>query len=105
MPEPLPMSLQFLNPLHWRRPFLFSVLLLMLVIWFGFIDTYSVRTRILLSNEKEELIKETERLREETAEFQQKMEALESDPGLLEQLAREEYGMRKPGETIYRVQE
>ncbi len=99
------MSLRFFNPLRWRRPFLFSVLLLMLVIWFGFIDTYSIRTRIQLNTEKNELIRETERLREETAEFQQKMEALGSDPGLLEQLAREEYGMRKPGEIIYRVQE
>ncbi len=99
------MSLRFLNPLRWRRSFLFSVLLLMLVIWFGFIDTYSVRTRILLNSEKNELVRETERLREETAEIQQKMEDLSSDPGLLEQLAREEYGMRKPGEIIYRVQE
>ncbi len=99
------MSLRFLNPLRWRRSFLFSVLLLMLVIWFGFIDTYSVRTRILLNSEKNELVRETERLREETAEIQQKMKDLSSDPGLLEQLAREEYGMRKPGEIIYRVQE
>ncbi len=99
------MSLQFLNPLRWRRPFLLSILLLMLVIWFGFIDTYSIRTRILLNNEKKELIDETERLREETAMYQLKMEELESNPGLLETLAREEYGMRKPGEIIYRVQE
>lgn len=93
----------FLNPLRWRRPFLLSLLLLMLVVWFGFIDTYSVRTRILLNNEKQELILETERLQKETAELQQKMEDLQKDPGLLERLAREEFGMRKPGETIYRV--
>jgi cell division protein FtsB len=99
------MSLRFLNPLRWRRSFLFSVLLLMLVIWFGFIDTYSIRTRIQLNMEKKELVRETERLREETAELQRKMDNLASDPGILEQLAREEYGMRKPGEIIYRVQE
>ncbi len=99
------MNLQLFNPLRWRRPFLLSILLLMLVVWFGFIDTYSIRTRILLNNEKNELIHETERLREETVEYQMKMEELESNPGLLEKLAREEYGMRKPGEIIYRVQE
>ncbi len=99
------MNLRFFNPLRWRRSLLFSVLLLMLVLWFGFIDTYSFRTRLQLNKEKNELIRETERLKEEAAEIQQKMEDLESSPGLLEQLAREEYGMRKPGETIYRVQE
>ncbi len=99
------MNLQLLNPLRWRRPFLISVLMLILVIWFGFIDTYSIRTRILLNNEKKELIIETERLREETEQYQLKMERLETNPGLLEKLAREEYGMRKPGEIIYRVQE
>ncbi|MFO8029865.1 MAG: septum formation initiator family protein [Cyclonatronaceae bacterium] len=93
----------FLNPLRWRRPFLLSLLLLMLVAWFGFIDTYSVRTRILLNKEKQELITDTERLQEETAKLQKKMEDLQADPGLLERLAREEFGMRKPGETIYRV--
>ncbi len=99
------MNLQLLNPLRWRRPFLISVLLLILVVWFGFVDTYSIRTRILLNNEKKELSNETERLREETERYQLKMEELETNPGLLEKLAREEYGMRKPGEIIYRVQE
>ncbi len=44
------MNLQLFNPLRWRRPFLLSILLLMLVVWFGFIDTYSIRTRILINN-------------------------------------------------------
>ncbi|MDI6400489.1 septum formation initiator family protein [Balneolaceae bacterium ANBcel3] len=99
------MNLQFLNPLRWRRSFLFSVLLLLLIVWFGFFDTYSVRTRIQLSNEKKELTRETERLYEEAEAFNQEREALEKDPALLEKVAREEYGMRKPGETIYRIQE
>lgn len=99
------MNPSILNPLRWRRSFLFTVLLAMLILWFGFFDTYSIRTRVQLSNEKEELIRETERLQAETIEFQDKLNELESDPGLLERIAREEYGMRKPGETIYRIQE
>ncbi len=99
------MNLRFLNPLRWRRSLLFFVLLVMLILWFGFFDTYSLRTRILLENEKKELIKETERLQAETMEYQQKLDSLESNPQLLERIAREEYGMRKPGETIYRIQE
>lgn len=98
------MNLHFLNPLSWRRSFLFSVLLIMLILWFGFIDTYSVWTRVQLNREMKELVRETERLQAETLEYQNKMENLESNPELIERLAREEYGMRKPGETIYRVQ-
>ncbi len=99
------MNLRFLNPLRWRRTFLFSVLLLMLVLWFGFIDTYSVRTRVQLNNEKDGLIEESGRLQEETEAYREKMSDLESSPPLLERLAREKYGMRKPGETIYRLRE
>ena len=77
----------------------------MLILWFGFFDTFSVWTRMQLNNEKKELIRETEQLQTEATEFREKMEALESDPDLLQTLAREEYGMRKPGEIIYRVQE
>ncbi|MEX0680763.1 MAG: septum formation initiator family protein [Balneolales bacterium] len=99
------MNLRILNPLAWRRGLLFSVLLLMLIIWFGFIDTYSIRTRIQLHNEKQELIEATDHLLEETSKYQNRIQNLESNPELLERLAREEYGMRKPGETIYRIQE
>ncbi len=99
------MNLRFLNPLRWRRSLLLSVLLLMLVLWFGFIDTYSVWTRVQLNREKKELVRETNRLQTETADYHEKIESLENNPGVLERLAREEYGMRKPGETIYRIQE
>lgn len=99
------MNLRFLNPLRWRHSFLFAILLFMLILWFGLFDTYSVRTRILLHKEKNELIRETERLQTETREYEMKLDSLESNPLLLERLAREEYGMRKPGEIIYRIQE
>ena len=39
-----------------------------------------------------------------TAELEQKIRELENNPDLLEKIAREEYGMRKPGETVYRIQ-
>lgn len=99
------MYLGFLNPLRWRRTFLFSILLLMLVVWFGFFDTYSIKTRVQLINEKKELAREVEQLQAETEEYRNKLDSLESNPLLLERLAREEYGMRKPGETVYRIQE
>ena len=36
-----------------------------------------------------------------TAELEAKIEALENNPELLEKIAREDYGMRKPDETVY----
>ena len=77
-----------------------------LVIWFGFFDTYSVWTRIQLEREKTKAFyKKTEQLVHDTALLRERIEALENDPALLERIAREEYGMRKPGETIYRIRE
>ncbi len=99
------MNLRYFNPLQWRRSLLAGLLLVLLGIWFGFIDTYSLKTRVQLHQEKNELIRETERLRQETLDYEQKLEDLSSSPGLLEQIAREDYGMRKPGETIYRIKD
>ncbi len=99
------MNPRLLNPLRWRRSLLFFVLFLVLALWFSFFDTYSIRTRVQLAKEKEELIKETEQLQSETAAYQEMLEELNTNPEMLERIAREEYGMRKPGETIYRIQE
>ena len=35
--------------------------------------------------------------------FFQELELLRNDIGYLEKVAREEYGMKKPGEQIYRI--
>ena len=99
------MNLRSFNPLQWRRGFLFSLLVAALVIWFGFLDTYSLRTRIILQKEKNELIQETERLTEQTREYETKLQQLDSNPFIIERIAREEYGMRRPGETVYRIRE
>lgn len=94
-----------LNPLRWKKSFLFSALALFLVIWFGFFDTYSLWTRYQLERERNDLINRMEVLVEDTQELRKKIEALQNDPALLERIAREEYGMRRPGETIYRIRE
>lgn len=93
------------NPLRWKKSFLIALLAFFLVIWFGFFDTYSVWTRIQLEREKRSLLQKTEQLVHDTALLRERIEALENNPALLERIAREEYGMRKPGETIYRIRE
>lgn len=93
------------NPLRWKKSALFAVLLLFFVIWFGFLDTYSVWARYQLELEKRDLIGRTEQLVQETEALRKQIEAMRTDPRLLEKIAREEYGMRRPGETVYRIRD
>mgnify|MGYP000721603199 CR=1 FL=1 len=97
------MNLQFLNPLRWKKSFLALLLAAFVIVWFTFIDTYSLKTRWDLHSQKEELKERTEKLNAESEELKEKINELENDPALLEKIAREEYGMRKPGETVYKV--
>jgi cell division protein FtsB len=92
-----------LNPLRWNKSFLVLLLGAFIVIWFSFIDVYSLKTRWDLHDRKEELKLKTEQLAEKSEQIMERMEALENDPALLEKIAREEYGMRKPGETVYKI--
>lgn len=94
---------QLLNPLRWRKSFLALILGGFVLIWFAFFDTFSLWTRHELSQRKQELKEKTERLEAETAELRKKIDDLKSNPVLLERIAREEYGMRKEGETVYKI--
>lgn len=97
------MNFKLLNPLRWRKSFLFLVLGGFVLIWFLFIDTYSVWTRYQLSQEKDDLKHKTEELQTSTSDLKSNIEKLENDPDLLERIAREEYGMKKEGETVYKI--
>lgn len=44
-----------------------------------------------------------ERLKKERIELEEKIKLLESDLDYIERVAREEYGMALPGETVYRI--
>jgi cell division protein FtsB len=97
------MNLHVLNPLRWRKSFLITILVAFIVVWILFIDTYSLYTRYELHQKKNDLIERTTELKTETASLEQKIEELTKNTDLLEKIAREEYGMRKPGETVYRI--
>ena len=97
------MNLHFINPLRWKKSFLVILLAAFVVAWFTFIDTYSLKTRWDLYTQKEDLKERTEELNNRSEELKVKIERLNEDPALLEKIAREEYGMRKPGETVYKV--
>ncbi len=97
------MNWHLLNPLRWKKSFLMTLLGGFVVIWFVFLDTYSLLARWRLANERTELIRKTEALKAETVELENQIKDLQTDPQLLEKIAREEYGMRKPAEKVYRV--
>ena len=97
------MKLNVLNPLRWNKTFLLSLLVAVSVIWFSFIDVYSLKTRWELRSQKNDLIAKTAELNQKSAEISEKMKQLENNPALLEKIAREEYGMRKPGEIVYKI--
>ncbi len=97
------MNTKLLNPLYWKKSFLISFLIGFFALWFTFFDTYSLLTRYQLHTQKNDLIERTSELEMKSDELRQKIKDLESNPDLLEKIAREEYGMRKPGETVYRI--
>lgn len=97
------MKLDALNPLRWNKSFLVSLLVAFLVVWFSFIDVYSLKTRWELSQRKKDLIERTDELSFKSEELKTKLASLENNQVLLEKIAREQYGMRKPGETVYKI--
>lgn len=97
------MALEILNPLRWKKSVLFSLLVAFVLVWFTFIDVYSLKTRWELNQRKKELVQRTQDLHVKSDVLKVKLESLENDPALLEKIAREQYGMRKPGETVYKI--
>jgi cell division protein FtsB len=97
------MNVELFNPLRWNKKILLGLLGLVLVIWFLFIDVYSLKTRWDLGQQKKELIQKTEELKNESKTLEQDIQKLENNPDLIEKIAREEYGMKKPGEKVYKI--
>ncbi|WP_018128315.1 FtsB family cell division protein [Balneola vulgaris] len=97
------MNTAFFNPIHWKKSFLVVLLLSFVLIWFGFIDSYSLLARFELNSKKADLNEKIEKLNASSDELKEKIENLNNDAALLEKIAREEYGMRKPGETVYKI--
>lgn len=91
------------NPFQIKKSYLFLILGGILIIWMLFFDTYSFWTRYSLNERKQELIHKTRQLKQESAQLKTKIENLKNDTSLLKRLAREKYGMRKKGETVYKV--
>lgn len=78
--------------------------LLMLGLWLLFFDSHSVLQRVQWHHELATLREENVRLEAEIATLETQMNELDSDL-VIERIAREQYGMRRPGETVYRIEQ
>ena len=73
-----------------------------LFVWVAFFDSHSLAKRIAWHQELAHLNQENATLREQIRTLEDGLEATPS-ASVVEQIAREQYGMRRPGETVYRV--
>jgi cell division protein FtsB len=76
--------------------------LLALFVWIGFFDSHSLWRRYRWHQEHDRLTQENERLRQDIRRLREQLDRPLSD-SLVERIAREEYGMKRPGETMYRL--
>ncbi len=78
--------------------------LCILFVWITFFDSHSLLQRYQWHQQRDRLKAENEELRREIQHLRQQLDRPLSD-SLIEHIAREEYGMKRPGETVYRLKE
>lgn len=73
-------------------------------VWLMFLDSHSLLRRVEYYADYRALTEENAQIQAEIDRLQQQVGAGLSDD-LVEEVAREQYGMRRPGETVYPVDE
>ena len=74
----------------------------LVAIWVFFFDSHSIATRIQLMAERSELVADNEALQARIDALEIKLSRPPTDAEI-ERIAREEYHMSRPGETVYPV--
>ena len=82
---------------------LLGVALVGLALWVAFFDSHSILRRVGYARELDRLTAENAQLVAENEQLSARIER-GLDDATLERVAREEYGMRRPGERVYRVE-
>lgn len=73
------------------------------LVWLAFIDSNDLFMQARLSSKKNQLLQSKQFYQEKILEVKNHKAALESNPELLEKLAREKYLMKKENEELYIV--
>lgn len=86
-----------------RRRLLLAAIALIALLWVAFFDSHSLLTRYRITQERDRLLEENAALKARIEQLEADLERVDSDE-MVERVAREQYGMRKEGETIHRVE-
>ena len=81
----------------------FLLLAAVVVIIAAVFGKHGLLTYTELNTRYQSMQDEVARLKDENARLKTEIEALKSDPEAIERVAREELGMIKPGEVLYRI--
>ena len=84
------------------RSRLVTAALVGVAVWVAFFDSHSVLRRARYAAELDRLVVENADMAEANDDVEARI-ARGLDPETVETVAREQYGMRRPGETVYRV--
>lgn len=85
------------------QKWLLLVSLLVVGVWLTFFDSHSLARRISWHREAAHLTKENAELRAEIELLEEQLQDADTDE-VVERIAREQYGMRRAGERVYRVE-
>jgi len=80
-----------------------GIVLAGVLVWVLFFDSHSLWQRYQWHQSLEATKHENEKLRTKIRRLRTKLDRPLTD-SLVERIAREEYGMKRPGETIYRIE-
>ena len=84
------------------RKIIRSALILALIIFLTFIFSREISHLHFLNSENSKIEKRIERLNNQNEDYKEQINALENDKSYIEKVVREELGMIKKGEKIYK---
>jgi cell division protein FtsB len=86
-----------------RRSVFIPVIIIVPVVSFMVFSNKGLLKRLQLEADKKEMLVKIEQAKGEQKLLEAQVKALDKDPRAVEKVAREKYGMIKPGETVYKV--
>jgi cell division protein FtsB len=86
-----------------RRNVFIPVIIIVPVVSFMVFSNKGLLKRLQLEADKKEMLQKIDQAKVEQKLLEDQVKALDKDPRAVEKVAREKYGMIKPGETVYKV--